>query len=752
MKKKDFNPLVSIIIPVYNGSNYMREAIDSALAQTYKNIEIILVNDGSTDNTDEIAGSYGDKIRYFKKENGGVSSALNLAIREMRGEYFSWLSHDDVYYPDKIEKQINFLSKLPNKNIALYSDYVFIDEESITIRKVVLDHQMLEKKIEYALLRGAINGCTLLIPKKAFDKYGYFDENLKCTQDYAKWFEMMGSYDFVHMTEVLVKYRLHNEQDTNKNPLAISEGDALWINMMNKLTLDRKIKLEGSEYDFYREMEKFLKNTPYKKAAQFSINMMQKMIQRNKGKKLAISIIAHASNKNGAERAMLDMIDILLKNNIFVHVIFPGEGPLKQELINRNIFYDEITVRWWANVDKNNNIEDEINDNVIEIAYILNRINPDIVYTISSVVSVGAIAANILGIPHIWNIAEFGREEHGIKYLLSEDKRIQFIRDYSSKIFFVSKAIKKYYNDKVNIEDKAFIFPPITNNIVNKDDEAFKVEYFKEDVLRIAILGNIVEGKGQKDAILAICEIIKEKKDIELIIAGSVGDESYCNELKEIISINQAWDNIKFIGYIDNSNHLIKQSDIILVCSVFEGFGRVTIEAMLNKKPVIGANSGATPELIENGKNGFLYEAGDFGELTKKIEFFMGDGARIVEFGENGYNFAKEKFDENMYGEKLLNELNELKGKRTNVFSNSFDMLISMIFKRNKRICELELENRKKEREKEKERGELMDEINLIKSSKFWKLRGIYLKLKFILLHPIRCLKKYKNILWKIKK
>ncbi len=86
-----FNPLVSIIIPVYNGSNYVKEAIDSALAQTYKNIEVIVVNDGSTDNTEKIVKSYGDKIRYFYKENGGVASALNLAIENSKGEYISWL-------------------------------------------------------------------------------------------------------------------------------------------------------------------------------------------------------------------------------------------------------------------------------------------------------------------------------------------------------------------------------------------------------------------------------------------------------------------------------------------------------------------------------------------------------------------------------------------------------------------------------------------------------------------------------------
>ena len=112
------SPLVSIIIPVYNGSNYVKEAIDSALAQTYKNIEIIVVNDGSNDDgaTEKIALSFGDKIRYFYKANGGISSALNYGIEKMQGEYFSWLSHDDKYTETKIEKQIALLKETKKEN------------------------------------------------------------------------------------------------------------------------------------------------------------------------------------------------------------------------------------------------------------------------------------------------------------------------------------------------------------------------------------------------------------------------------------------------------------------------------------------------------------------------------------------------------------------------------------------------------------------------------------------------------------
>ena len=106
--KQQMQPKVSIIIPVYNGSNYLQEAIDSALAQTYPNCEILVINDGSCDEgkTEAIALSYGDRIRYFKKENGGVATAVNYGIEHMTGDYFAWLSHDDYYLPHKIERQM----------------------------------------------------------------------------------------------------------------------------------------------------------------------------------------------------------------------------------------------------------------------------------------------------------------------------------------------------------------------------------------------------------------------------------------------------------------------------------------------------------------------------------------------------------------------------------------------------------------------------------------------------------------------
>ena len=268
MKKE---PKVSIIIPVYNGENYLKQAIDSALSQTYKNVEIIVVNDGSTDNTEKIILEYGNKIRYFEKENGGVSTALNLAIEKMTGDYFSWLSHDDLYKRDKISTQIEEILNCDNKTI-LFSDYTIIDENGTKKGCITLDHDKITEHPGIALLNCLINGITLLIPKKAFEVCGNFKPVLKCTQDYDLWFRMLlKGYHFHHIGKSLVQTRVHPKQTTNTSPVMIKEGNELWTNLVADYPIENKIKMSGSEYGFYKEMALFLSSCPYERARKYCI-------------------------------------------------------------------------------------------------------------------------------------------------------------------------------------------------------------------------------------------------------------------------------------------------------------------------------------------------------------------------------------------------------------------------------------------------------------------------------------------------
>ncbi|WP_167631296.1 glycosyltransferase [Mariprofundus ferrooxydans] len=208
------NPLVSIVIPVYNGSDFLAEAIDSALAQTYKNIEVIVVNDGSVDDgkTEKVALSYGSRIRYYYKQNGGVASALNRAIVEMTGEYFSWLSHDDLYTPDKVEKELTILNEYDEESVVVYSDYALFTDDPAVCHPVRLDGIRPEHFRYWITVENRLNGCTLLIPRKAFGIVGVFNEQLRTTQDYDLWFRMAQRFDFIHLSEVLIKSRQHGEQ------------------------------------------------------------------------------------------------------------------------------------------------------------------------------------------------------------------------------------------------------------------------------------------------------------------------------------------------------------------------------------------------------------------------------------------------------------------------------------------------------------------------------------------------------------
>lgn len=203
-------PKISIAIPVYNGSDYLAEAINSALSQSYKNIEIIVVNDGSNDEgkTEKLALSYGDKIRYFSKPNGGVASALNLAIEKMEGDYFSWLSHDDVYCADKLEKQVRYLKYLP-ENTILYSDFLIINNKSECIGHQNVFFKPLDHIRHNLICYPQMHGCSTLVPKQCFERIGLFNEELIYTQDYEFWLRASHYFHFAHVPEYLIMSRHH---------------------------------------------------------------------------------------------------------------------------------------------------------------------------------------------------------------------------------------------------------------------------------------------------------------------------------------------------------------------------------------------------------------------------------------------------------------------------------------------------------------------------------------------------------------
>ena len=277
---KESGPLVSIIIPVFNGSKFLGEAIDSALNQTYKNIEIIVVNDGSDDNgyTEYIAKSYGDKIRYFSKTNGGCGSALNFGISQMQGEYFSWLSHDDVYMPDKIRMQ---LRALRHKREIILGPYNIIDGDSLLINRVkphlIYSIKNLNKPL-FALFKGAVHGCSLLIHRDLFCKHGVFNESLLHTQDYDLWFRLMRNESIQYLPRILINSRAHDQQGSKSGGQdLLLECNALWINFMRQITLEEIHNISDSPLDFFGGIRDLMDASNFVQARDYADHELRKL-------------------------------------------------------------------------------------------------------------------------------------------------------------------------------------------------------------------------------------------------------------------------------------------------------------------------------------------------------------------------------------------------------------------------------------------------------------------------------------------
>ncbi len=276
---KKFYPKVSIVIPVYNGSKYLGEAIDSALAQTYKNLEIIVSNDGSNDDgaTEKVAKSYGGKIIYLgKKENGGASTALNAAIKVMTGEYFSWLSHDDMYYPKKIQRQIEVLAKLENKHTIMMSDLDGINEKREKIYKTnyknhIKEHPLRDKSLIHPVVYNQTHGCTLLIPKACFDEVGLFDVGERVAHDFELFYRIFQKYPHKLIPETLVTARdTSNRMGRRAKPRAATEYSRLYINILENLSNKDVGLLAKDKFALLSDMWSFFKAAGYTPAFDYT--------------------------------------------------------------------------------------------------------------------------------------------------------------------------------------------------------------------------------------------------------------------------------------------------------------------------------------------------------------------------------------------------------------------------------------------------------------------------------------------------
>lgn len=373
--------------------------------------------------------------------------------------------------------------------------------------------------------------------------------------------------------------------------------------------------------------------------------------------------IGHSSRLDGAERCYLESVKALKLYGVEVMAFLPGPGPLCEKLDDEGVTYQFWEFPRWMNKNKLSLFK-KIQLFLWQFSLIkkfknkLLELKPDYVVTNTVVISpFAAIASQKLGIPHFWYIHEFGDEDHNLKFIFGKRVSGKIISRYSERILVNSEIIKKHFKEVIEFDKMRLLHYAVENDEANDNSTADRAVSNGE--LKMLLLGRMFPKKGQEEALNGLYHLKKKGYSASLTLVGG-GKATYKSHLKAVAERLEIQDNIHIVDFTPEPMKYLRETDIVLMCSKKEAFGRVTVEAMKKGKPVVGANGGATPEIISDGVNGKIYESGNPEDLADKIIYFLENRPEITAMGRRAQKWSLENFNYQVHGKKFLKILNEV--------------------------------------------------------------------------------------------
>lgn len=348
---------------------------------------------------------------------------------------------------------------------------------------------------------------------------------------------------------------------------------------------------------------------------------------------MKILFVASYSGNSGANHSFVTMIEELRKKGIDPIILIPKSGPLEDKLREKNLKYYKIRYfNWVESISNVKSLKYVIKWKIKRFMNILQEVNickiiksEDIklVHINSSTINMASSSALRMKIPIVWHVREFLEEDLG-KTFWDHKKSISTL-SRSNKVIAISKSVKDKYIELLGMDKILKIY----NGVDINEYEKYSVLPNLKGKITLTIAGRIVKQKGFKEAIYAVNNLISEGYNLKLQIVGDEGDELYKKELKSIVSQLDLADRVIFLGFRNDMPNIWKNTDIALVCSKAEAFGRVTVEAMLSNSYVVGSNSMGTAELLDD-ELGSLYETDDVEDLTNELRSILEDEDKLI--------------------------------------------------------------------------------------------------------------------------
>jgi glycosyltransferase involved in cell wall biosynthesis len=371
-----------------------------------------------------------------------------------------------------------------------------------------------------------------------------------------------------------------------------------------------------------------------------------------------VVFVTHYSDLYGANRSLLCLIDALSKTDVDPFVVAPQEGGLTDALSDRGVSYLTLPFKMWMSPPKlrwKGGGRFAVNVLLAPVlALYLFRWDPDLIHTNSSATPFGALVAEVLNLPHVWHVREFGDLDYGFVYDLGSSVFRWFL-NRADHLLAVSDAIRQHVLADVDTPTKV-----IYNGVVSEDRllelretarNTTDAPWKDEGVFTFAILGRIRDSKGQAQAVRAVHRLAEHDRSVRLLIAGE-GERSSTKKLHRLCHELGIEDRVSFLGYVAEPFDVYRSADAVLMCSSHEAMGRVTVEAMAAMRPVIGRDAAGTSELVDHEVSGLLYD-GSAADLANSMLCLMDNRDFARRLGETGWERVREKYTSETYARRV---------------------------------------------------------------------------------------------------
>lgn len=339
--------------------------------------------------------------------------------------------------------------------------------------------------------------------------------------------------------------------------------------------------------------------------------------------RLQVVLVSHSARLGGAERALLETVDALLSGGFDCRALLPRAGPLGGALEERRVPVRVVPFKWWTALPDTGRPRRAVRTgwNVVLAVWLAGRLRAwgcDLVYSNTLSVFVGALAARMSGRPHLWHVHELGLDHTGALFDVGERRALRLLDRWSDTLVACSRAVGTWLAASVPPEKIRVVYQAVpleagSGGAIPKGPR-----------FRLVCVGSLSRFKRQGDAVQALALLAGRGVDAELLLVGE-GDPAYRAQLVRLADQERIADRVELLGELPSAWPVVASADAVVTCSQHEGFGRAVVEAMKAGKPVVGADSGGTAELIRHGETGLLYPPADVPALADAVELLVRD-------------------------------------------------------------------------------------------------------------------------------